>query len=237
MRKSLFYTIALLICIFAVEANNVCAQSEWNDVRVYSVNKVPPHTNIIPYADEEDIAYLKYYESPYYRSLNGTWKFKAVENPQLCPQNFFQNGYDVSGWDDIQVPGNIELQGFGIPVYTNMNNEFPSDPPNVPEDFNPTGCYVHDFQVPESWRSRRIFIKFGAVRSAMYLYVNGEKVGYSEDSKTPAEWDITKYVHPGQNRLAVEVIRFSDGSYLECQDMWRMSGITRDVCLYSTPRT
>ena len=175
----------------------VQAQEDWNDIHVWSVGKVSPHTNVIPYANEEDIVFLKYQESPFYRSLNGTWKFRAVENPSACPKDFFKIGYDVSEWADIQVPGNIELQGFGTPVYTNMHNEFTSNPPYVPTEFNPTGCYVHDFQVPESWRSRRVVIKFGAVRSAMYLFVNGKRIGYSEDSKTPAEWDITKYVHPG----------------------------------------
>ena len=220
----------------------IYAQEDWNDVRTHSLNKVAPHVNVIPYADEEDIADLKYYASPYYRSLNGTWKIKVVDNPESCPKGFYEAGFNMQQWDDINVPGNIELQldasgkPFGIPVYTNMHNEFESNPPYAPTEYNPTGCYVQDFQVPESWRGRHVFVKFGAVKSAMYLYINGHKVGYSEDSKTPAEWEITKYVHPGQNRLAAKVIRFSDGSYLECQDMWRMSGITRDVCLYSTPK-
>lgn len=233
--------IVLPLCILLCGAGNLFAQEDWNDVNVYSVGKVPPHANVIPYADEEAIADLRYFESPFYRSLNGVWKIFMAENPESCPKDFFAVGYDVTHWSDIRVPGNIEIQNdkegkpFGVPVYTNMRNEFPSNPPYVPSEFNPTGCYVYDFQVPESWRTRRTFIKFGAVKSAMYLYINGKKVGYSEDSKTPAEWEITKYVHPGRNRLAVKVIRFSDGSYLECQDMWRMSGITRDVCLYSKP--
>ncbi|MBR3724662.1 MAG: hypothetical protein IKN11_04640 [Bacteroidales bacterium] len=236
MRKSYCLGILLFLGLLTGWGNDSSAQDDWNDIHVQSVAKVSPHTNVIPYAAEEDIALLKYQESPYYRSLNGTWKFHVAENPHACPKGFYLTDYNVSGWADIQVPGNIELQGFGTPVYTNMHNEFPSNPPYAPTEFNPTGCYVCDFSVPESWRNRRTVIKFGAVRSAMYLYMNGKRIGYSEDSKTPAEWDISKYVHPGQNRLAVMVIRFSDGSYLECQDMWRMSGITRDVCLYSTPK-
>ena len=235
--KSLHHiAICLMLGLLSITILPVAAQEDWNDLHVFSIGKEPPHANVIPYANEEDIVYLKYQESPYYRSLNGTWKFRAAENPSSCPKDFYKLGYDASEWADIQVPGNIELQGFGTPVYTNMHNEFPSNPPYAPTEFNPTGCYVRDFSVPESWRSRRVVIKFGAVRSAMYLFVNGKRIGYSEDSKSPAEWDISKYVHPGQNRLAVEVIRFCDGSYLECQDMWRMSGITRDVCLYSTPK-
>ena len=234
--------ISLLFCLLICFIGSTHAQDDWNDVRVHSIGKVAPHVNIIPYADEEDIAELKYQASPYYRSLNGTWKIKVVENPESCPIGFYEVGFNVEQWDDIDVPGNIELQQggdgkpFGIPVYTNMHNEFESNPPYAPTEYNPTGCYVNDFQVPDSWRGRHVFVKFGAVKSAMYLYINGHKVGYSEDSKTPAEWEITKYIHPGRNRLAAKVIRFSDGSYLECQDMWRMSGITRDVCLYSTPK-
>lgn len=236
MKQKYWSIISLIIFILANLPLSLVAQDAWDDVNTYSINKVAPHVNVIPYADETAISELRYYDSPFYRSLNGKWKFFMAENPESCPKNFHKADFDASEWADIQVPGNIELQGFGTPVYTNVHNEFPSNPPYAPRDFNPTGCYVYDFQIPESWRSRHIFIKFGAVRSAMYLYVNGSRVGYSEDSKTPAEFEITKYVHPGQNRLAVKVIRFSDGSYLECQDMWRMSGITRDVCMYSTPR-
>jgi len=236
MKQRFCFIILLLIFTLANLPASLWAQDAWDDVNTFSLNKVAAHANVIPYADESAIADLRYRESPYYRSLNGTWKFHLAEDPAVCPPNFYDNGYDVSDWADIAVPGNIETQGFGIPVYTNISNEFPSNPPYAPREMNPTGCYVYDFQVPESWRSRHIYIKFGAVKSAMYLYINGIRVGYSEDSKTPAEWDITKYVHPGQNRLAVKVIRFSDGSYLECQDMWRLSGIERDVCLYSTPR-
>ena len=236
MKQKYCFTIILIIFALANKPFTVVAQDAWDDVNTFSLNKVAPHVNVIPYADETAIADLRYRESPYYRSLNGTWKFYLAKDPAVCPSNFYKNSYDVSNWADITVPGNIETQGFGIPVYANIHNEFPSNPPYAPREMNPTGCYVYDFQVPESWRSRHIFIKFGAVKSAMYLYINGTRVGYSEDSKTPAEWDITKFVHPGQNRLAVKVIRFSDGSYLECQDMWRLSGIERDVCLYSTPR-
>lgn len=236
MKQDYRSIISLIIFILTLAPTALMAQDAWDDVNTYSLNKVQPHANIIPYADEGAIADLRYRESPYYRSLNGTWKFYLAEDPAACPQGFFNTDFDAKGWADIAVPGNIEIQGFGIPVYANIHNEFPSNPPYAPRENNPTGCYVHDFQIPESWRGRQIFIKFGAVKSAMYLYVNGTRVGYSEDSKTPAEWDITKYVHPGENRLAVKVIRFSDGSYLECQDMWRMSGIERDVCLYSTPR-
>ena len=228
--------ILLLFCLLGVE-HPLYAQEAWNDIRVFTRNKQAPHANIMPYANEADIADLRYRESPFYRSLNGTWKFHAYQNPDECSKGFYRLGFDLSSWGNIQVPGNIELQGYGVPVYLNTRNEFPSNPPYAPTDFNPTGCYVREFDLPDNWRGRRTLVKFGAVRSAMYLFVNGQPVGYSEDSKSPAEWDITKYLHSGRNQMAVKVIRFSDGSYLECQDMWRMSGITRDVCLYSVPWT
>ena len=190
-------------------------QPQWNNLKVYRVGKLEPHDCVIP-------------EGPWRMSLNGTWAFRYYDNPAQAELN-------PARWDSIRVPGNIELQGFGVPVYVNMKNEFPSNPPDVPADYNPTGVYACDFAVPTGWGGRRVIVKFGAVKAAMYLYVNGRQVGYSEDSKTPAEWDITKFLREGRNRMTVKVLRWCDGSYLECQDMWRMSGITRDVTLYSVP--
>ena len=146
MKDDEYTIISLLFCILLCLVGNVHAQDDWNDVRTYSVNKAAPHANVIPYADEEDIADLKYQASPYYRSLNGTWKIKVVENPESCPKGFYEAGFNAEQWDDIDVPGNIELQlngegkPFGIPVYTNMHNEFESTPPYAPTEFNPTGC-------------------------------------------------------------------------------------------------
>ena len=206
----LLVSLLLLGCL-------VQAQPNWNNLEVYRVNKQQPHDRIIP-------------EGDWVRSLNGTWQFRYFDNPR-------QATLKPDHWDSIRVPGNIELQGYGVPVYVNMKNEFPSDPPYAPTDYNPVGVYARDFTVPAHWNGRRVIVKFGAVKSAMYLYVNGREVGYSEDSKTPAEWDITRYLHEGSNRMAVKVVRWCNGSYLECQDMWRMSGITRDVLLYSVPKT
>ena len=208
----------------------------WNDVTVCEVNKVVPRTNVIPYGDENGINNLRYMESPYYRCLNGYWKFNWVESPSDKPVDFYKEGYDVASWDSIPVPGNWEMNGFGVPVYVNQKNEFPSDQPNAPTKYNPVGSYVHIFSVPQEWDGRNVYINFGAVKSAFYLWINGQFVGYSEDSKTPAEFDITPYLEDGENTLAVEAYRFSDGSYLECQDFWRMSGITRDVFIYSKPK-
>ena len=209
----------------------------WNDVSVFEVNKVSPRTNVIPYGDESGINNLEYRQSPYYQCINGEWKFYWVEKPADKPQGFFEEGYDISSWGTIPVPGNWELNGYGVPVYVNTRNEFPSNQPYAPTEYNPVGCYVHNFEIPEEWDGRKVYINFGALKSAFYLWINGEFVGYSEDGKTPAEFDITEYLKKGENKLAVEAYRFSDGSYLECQDYWRLSGITRDVILYSKPKT
>ena len=195
----------------------VQAQPHWNNLEVYRKGKLQPHDRVVP-------------EGPWTMSLNGTWAFRYYDNPAaatLYPDR----------WDSIRVPGNVELQGFGVPVYVNMKNEFPSNPPYAPTDYNPTGVYACDFAVPAGWQGRRVIVKLGAAGAAVYLYVNGREVGYSEDSKTPAEWDITRYLRDGRNRMTVKQLRWCDGSYLECQDMWRISGITRDVLLYSVPQT
>ena len=168
----------------------------WNNLEVYRLNKVQPHDRIVPDGDRWSM------------SLNGTWRFRAFDNPSKATLN-------PSHWDTIKVPGNVELQGFGVPVYVNMKNEFPSNPPYAPTDYNPTYIYARTFEIPKHWQGRRTIIKFGAVKSAMYLYVNDREVGYSEDSKTPAEWDITRYLHEGRNRqirrmcesVGLEVIR------------------------------
>ncbi|MFG0289455.1 MAG: glycoside hydrolase family 2 TIM barrel-domain containing protein, partial [Rhodopirellula sp. JB044] len=176
-------------------------------------------------------------------SLNGDWKFNWSKDPSERPQDFFQNDFDVSGWDDIPVPSNWQLQGYGVPLYTNMKYPFHVDPPRVmgkpPKHFtnysqrNPVGSYRREFNVPESWDGRKIYVQFNGVDSAFYLWVNGEMIGYSQGSRTPAMFDLTSHVTTGTNTIAAEVYRYSDGSYLEDQDFWRLSGIFRDVYLWS----
>ena len=225
MSKHIF-AISIIMTLFCVAG--VQAQPYWDNLEVYRLNKVQPHDRIVP-------------DGPWTMSLNGPWAFRIFDTPQ-------QATFTPTRWDSIMVPGNIELQGrtrqegancttYGIPVYVNMRNEFRSDPPRAPRDYNPTGVYIRHFTLPAGWRNRRTIAKIGAAGGGVYLYVNGREVGYSQDSKTPAEWDITRYLADGSNTMVVKVVRWTDGSYLECQDMWRMSGITRDVELYSVPRT
>ena len=224
-------------------AFNLFAQAEFppelEDPTMFNQNKLEPHCYYIPFKTPEQALTLRDEESPYYQSLNGNWKFHFVENPSKRPTQFMKPGFDASGWDDIPVPANWELLGYSYPIYVNQPYEWTSDPqpPNVPHDYNPVGTYLKTFYIPETWKDRNTILHFGAVKSAFYLWVNGSYVGYSQGSKTPAEWDITKFLVEGENSVALQVYRWSDGSYLECQDFWRISGIERDVFLYSLPQT
>ncbi|MCQ2327539.1 MAG: hypothetical protein MJZ71_08260 [Bacteroidales bacterium] len=242
----LFFLLVLANASIIAQNTDIEKREYWNDLNVYQKNKVYPHVNVIDAEKKseafKDIFYRinseenkKYSKLLNSRGDNPVWKFFYVENPASLPEGIEK--MDYSQWADIKVPGNWELQGFGTPVYVNTTNEFKSNPPYAPTEYNPVGCYARKFSVPEDWKGRKIFFKIGAVRSACYLYINGQEVGYSEDSKTPAEWDITSYVHTGDNDVMIKVYRFSDGSYMECQDMWRISGIERDVVLYSLPET
>lgn len=174
------------------------------------------------------------------KSLNGKWKFKWSPNPASKPASFYEPTYDVSGWGEITVPGNWETQGYDYPIYTNTTYPWAGyesvSPPKAPTIYNPVGSYRTTFTIPENWDGREIYLSFQGVQSAFYVWVNGHQVGYSEDSMTPKDFDITSYIQPGENTLAVEVYRWSDGYYLEDQDMIRLSGIFRDVFLYSKPK-
>jgi len=176
-------------------------------------------------------------ESDNFQSLNGTWKFHWSPGPDDRPVKFFQKKFKDGKWDDIEVPSNWEMKGYGIPIYVNIPYEWTMDPnpPGIPAEHNPVGSYRKTFNIPDSWEEKEVFIHFGAVKSAFYLWVNGTEVGYSQGSKTPAEFNITPYLNKGKNLVAVEVYRWSDGSWLECQDFWRISGIERDVYLEARP--
>ena len=206
---------------------------EWEDPRFVERNKEPAHATLIPYSNEEEA--LAGGDSPWVKSLNGDWKFKLVDRPENAPEGFSAPDFADEQWDTIPVPSNWQLQGYDKPIYTNIKYPFPADPPRVPEE-NPTGLYRLNFTLPEEWEGREIFIHFGGVDSAFYLWVNGTEVGYSQGSRLPAEFDITPYLQPGNNLLAVQVMRWSSGTYLEDQDMWWLSGIFRDVYLFATPK-
>ncbi|MDZ7373709.1 MAG: DUF4981 domain-containing protein [candidate division KSB1 bacterium] len=208
---------------------------EWEDPAVNGINREPPHATLMPYADFEQARACIREASPYYLSLNGKWKFHWVPRPEERPTEFYKPEFDASGWAEIPVPSNWQMLGYDKPIYTNIRYPFPKNPPYVDHSYNPVGSYRRTFRLPREWRGRQVFLHFDGVESAFYVWMNGQFVGYSEDSRTPAEFNITSFVRDGENVLAVEVYRWSDGSYLEDQDFWRMSGIFRNVYLFSTP--
>ncbi len=221
----------------AREAGQGVATPDWENPRVSAINTELPHATFVPFQSRDEALRLRPEQSPNVLSLNGRWKFQWSPRPAGRPLAFFRADFDDATWGDIAVPGTMEWQGHGKPLYIDEGYTFKSDPPRIPADDNPVGSYRRTFDLPASWQRREVFVHFAGVSSAFYLWVNGERVGYSEDSRTPAEFDITRFVRPGRNLIAAEVYRYSDGSYLECQDFWRLSGIYRDVFLFSTPQT
>lgn len=209
-------------------------QPDWMNQAVLERNREPAHVLILPYPDEESAARGERSGTPFFKLLNGVWKFNYCANPTEVQPGFEQEMCNDSGWDNLEVPSNWQMQGYGRPNYTNVRYPFPIDPPFVPQD-NPVGLYRRTFDLPAGWEGRRIFLVFEGVDSAFYAWVNGQKVGYSQGPHMPAEFDITNLVRAGRNWLAVQVFQWSDGSYLEDQDMWRLSGIFRDVYLVAVP--
>ena len=221
--------------------------AEIEDPECIGINKEPAHATLMPYASLDEALKAKRHESSFCRVLKGMWKFNWVAWPNQRPVDFYKPDFDVSGWKDIPVPSNWQVLGYGTPYYRNMGYTFKIDFPHVMsepskdytayEERNPVGSYRRNFDVPADWNGRRVFITFDGVDAAFFIWVNGQKVGYSTNSRNAAEFDITKYVKPGKNMVAVEVYRYCSGSYLEDQDMWRLSGIFRNVTLWSSPQT
>src|SRR5690625_2446224 len=213
---------------------------EWNNnPEIFQLNRVDAHATLMPYLTVGDALKGKRDQSPFFQSLNGQWKFAFAETPDKRITNFYEDDFDHSEWDKIKVPSNWQLQGYDYPQYTNSRYPWEDTEyinlPVAPTKYNPVCQYVTTFTVPENWKRQPVFINFQGVESAFYVWLNGDLVGYSEDTFTPAEFDLTPYLIDGENKLAVEVYRWSDASWLEDQDFWRMSGIFRDVYLYSTP--
>ncbi|WP_298238995.1 glycoside hydrolase family 2 TIM barrel-domain containing protein [uncultured Algibacter sp.] len=208
---------------------------EWENPEIFQINREEPTASFYKYADAASALKNESWEnSPNYKSLNGEWDFYYADSVQARPTDFYKTDFDISGWDKIEVPSNWELKGHGIPVYTNIIYMFPPNPPHIPHNLNNNGSYKKEFEIPENWDGKDMYLHFAGVSGAMYVWVNGEKVGYNEGSKTPAEFNITKYIKTGKNSLAVQVMRWSDASYMEDQDFWRLSGIERDVYVYAS---
>jgi len=210
---------------------------EWENELVNYVNVEPARTYSFPLARVSDALTPDLPETPYVKSLNGTWRYNWCGTPAQRPVGFWRQDFDDSCWYDIKVPSCVELQGYGVPIYTNIRYPHPETPPKTDRDYNPVSSYRTTFTLPDSWRGRNVYLRFEGVYSAYYVWVNGQKVGFSEDSCTAHEFNITKCLTPSNtNTLAVEVYRWSDGAYLEDQDFFRYSGIYRNVMLYSTPK-
>lgn len=210
---------------------------DWENPEVFAINKEATRATSIPYSDAQSALINKYSNSSYFESLDGIWKFMWVAKPADIPLNFYKENYNVKQWVDMPVPANWEFNGFGIPMYVNTGFGFPKNPPFIDKEDAPVGAYRREFNIPNNWDGRRVFLHFEGGTNAMYVWVNGERVGYTENAKSPAEFDITSYIRKGKNTLACEVHKFSDASYLEDQDMWRLGGINRSVYLYSTAQT
>ena len=236
-----FFTVAQIFMCSLLFSCGIQAQTldpVIENPAVIQINKLDARASFFPYNSEKAAEDNELKNADNYLLLNGIWKFNWVKAPEQRPVDFYKNNYDTSNWDEIKVPANWEVEGYGIPIYT--NTEFPfniknPNPPDIPDGYNPVGSYKRNFTISTDWTGKDIYIHLGAVKSAFYIWINGEKVGYSQGSKLPAEFNITEFVKKGTNSIALEVYRWSDGSYLECQDFWRISGIERDVYLYARP--
>lgn len=237
--KSIRSLFMMMIVVATIKTQAQTLDPVIENPAVFEMNKLPARASFFPFESKDLAATNDPNRSSRFLSLNGTWKFNWVRTPEERPVDFYKEGYSVADWDDIKVPSNWEVEGFGIPIYTNTEYPFAPknpNPPDIPDGYNPVGSYKRDFQVPDDWKGDEIYIHLGAVKSAFYIWVNGKKVGYSQGSKLPAEFRLTEFVQSGKNSIALEVYRWSDGSYLECQDFWRISGVERDVYLYRRPQ-
>lgn len=233
----------VILFLFFISTSIVFSQEipDWENPSVISRNTERPHATLTPYINEATALKFDRTASPYYKSLNGTWKFKWVQNPSKVPGDFFQPNTSTANWDNINVPSNWQVVGaregrpYDRPIFSNIKHPFKTNPPKIEADTNAVGLYRTTFTIPNNWYGKDVFLHFAGVQSACYVWVNGLKVGYHEDGMTPAEFNVTKYLRTGENSVAVQVINWSDGSYLEDQDFWRLSGIFREVYLFAAP--
>lgn len=229
----------LLVVTLNVLVGNVFSQpakNEWENPQVYERNKEAGHVNFIAYDNVAQARAGNEQKSPYFISLNGTWKFHFVKRPSDRIENFYREDLDDGSWENIKVPSNWEIEGYGIPIYTNVVYPFPANPPYVDNEYNPVGTYRTTFDIPGEWYDREVILNFNSISGYARVFVNGKEAGMTKVAKSPSEFNITEYLKPGENLLAVQVFRWHDGSYLEDQDFWRLSGIEQDVSLYSLPK-
>ncbi|HQG55910.1 MAG TPA: glycoside hydrolase family 2 TIM barrel-domain containing protein [Bacteroidales bacterium] len=243
MKKYLLFAVAIIMFSGCMKYNSYEGvpftekePRDWENQELTGLNNEKPHATLISYPDEASALAGVKENSPNYICLDGIWKFHLSKTPEERPYWFFKNDFDTRGWDDIEVPSNWQVMGYDDPpIYSNIPYPFPANPPKIPHDMNPVGSYKRTFKIPSAWKDKEIFLHFGAVSSFFNVWVNEQFVGFGKDSKTPVEFNITPYIKKGRNTLAVEVYRWSDGSYLEDQDFWRLSGIQRSVYLHARP--
>ena len=237
MKKS-FISLIILCCLCLPQTTLAENLPYWKDMYVTSVNREAPRSAFMTYATKDQAATGRYESSPYYQLLNGTWKFFYTDSHNDLPDNITAADVNTDAWSDITVPGNWEMQGFGTAIYTNYVYDFwpyKPQPPMLP-DAIPVGVYNRKFSVPDDWSGRDIYLQLAGAKSGCYVYVNGKEVGYNEDSKNPADYLLNDYLQSGENTLTLKIYRYSTGSFMECQDFWRLSGIERDVFIYSQPK-
>ncbi|MCG2460722.1 DUF4981 domain-containing protein [Flavobacteriaceae bacterium F89] len=256
MKPAIIFNYFMFLAVLSLNAQEV-KKSIYRYIenpQVISEHKEGPHAGFYSFSDERSALDNDLATNENYLSLDGTWKFKWVRKPSERPVDFFNPKIDVGSWDNIKVPGNWEVEGYGIPIYVNHQYEFsdykhpvseemefvdkiyPKDPGKIPHDYNPVGSYRREFTLNDNWKGKEVFLHIGAIKSGGFVWVNGKYAGYSQGSKLPAEFNVTQYIRPGKNTIALQIFRWTDGSYLECQDFWRISGIERSVYLYAQPK-
>lgn len=230
----LWFTVCMLVMSTNINAQN---QPEWDNVEVLQVNREASHTTMMVYPNREQANSFDRNQSDWFQSLNGQWKYNWAKNPDSRIKDFYKTDFDDSNWHEITVPSNWEIEGYGTPIYTNIRYPFEIEDLRAPVEDNPVGSYRRSFLVDEDWDGRTIYLGFDGVASAFYVWINGEYIGYSQGNRVLAEFDATEFLRPGTNEIAVEVYKWSDGSFLEDQDFWRLGGIFREVYVWATPKT
>ncbi len=236
MRPGLIF-ITILLSVTTLYSQEILFDgNEWQNPTIFEINQTGPHAKIIPFNHVEQALTMDQGNSPFFLSLDGEWKFFLAETPGMVPDGFWMPGFDTKAWDNIPVPAHWEMEGYDHPKFRNVRMSIETKPPFVPDYYNPTGCYKRTFYLPNGWDNREILLRFEGVKSASYVWINGQPVGYNQGAFEPAEYNITSFLKSGENEIAVKVLRFSDGSFLENQDMWRVSGIFRSVGLIAKPK-
>ncbi|QOG04721.1 glycoside hydrolase family 2 TIM barrel-domain containing protein [Flavobacterium sp. MDT1-60] len=229
--------IVLALTLFLSLQNNYAQNNEWENPQILDRGKEEGRSSFLLFSNEAELKGNNSQKSELYQSLNGDWKFNIVKNPSQRPMDFYAVNLDDSNWKNIQVPSNWEIQGYDIPIYTNITYPFPKNPPFINGDYNPVGSYRRTFTIADSWKDKEIILHFGSISGYAKVFLNGKEVGMTKAAKTPAEFNITSFLKKGDNLIAVQVFRWHDGSYLEDQDFWRLSGVERDVYLQAMPKT